>query len=455
MGKKSIEDNIHSKDAEMMVLGCMLSSPSYFKSGFELLQLHAEDFYYIEHQAIFSSLHALHQEGRNGSDVFLVFEKLKDNGEFKKVEEIGYLTNLAVFAGTSSDFESYCEILKKFSMRRAFIARCDDLKKLALVEQKDIASIAALATSTFSRFTQNATQLTNQSIHEISKGEGNGSFLDELKQKRARGVTEGTWQIPGIPTGFNALDSALGGLRNENFIIVAARPSVGKTAFALNLLRNLGVEQKKPVALFSLEMTANQLFLRLLSTQSGVTASKIETGQVSDSEMEQIETAVQQLEESPIWINDSCYEINAMTAQMRKLVAEHEVCAFFIDYVGLIKPTKERDIKAYEIGDITRTLKNLANELQIPIVCLAQLNRQAEQCSKPQLSMLKDSGNLEQDADSVIFLHRRDDSSDQQGQIEIIIAKNRHGITDTFSFQFTKEIGVISEFSNKSNFVWN
>ena len=186
----------------------------------------------------------------------------------------------------------------------------------------------------------------------ISKGESR-SFLEELRVKRSRGLQEQKWQIPGISTGFSSLDAHLGGLRKENLIILAARPSVGKTAFALNLVRNLGIKQKLPIAFFSLEMTAQQLFLRLLSAQSGIPASYIEFGHCTDYQMEQIETALQHLEASSILINDSCYEISSILAQMRSLIDEHSVCAFFIDYVGLIQPAKERDLKAYEIGDIT------------------------------------------------------------------------------------------------------
>ena len=142
---------------------------------------------------------------------------------------------------------------------------------------------------------------------------------------------------------------------------------------------------------------------------------------------------------------------------MKSLIDEHQVRAFFIDYVGLIQPSKEREIKAYEIGDITRALKNFANEMRVPVICLAQLNRQADQNNRPQLSMLKDSGNLEQDADSVIFLHRKDlyDPNEKPGQIEIIISKNRHGATDSKSFQFNKEIGVLSEYLDQPLISWD
>ncbi len=433
----------------------MLSSAMSFKSSFEKNQIEMGDFHFPEHQTIFMGLQKLYFSGSD-SDVHLLSDQLKRLGKLETAGGIEYLTSLACFPGTSAHFDSYFALLKELAARRKFVTRCDELKRLVLGGEKEASTVAALASMSFNELSRQTSKRRSLSLVNLSKGEGR-SFFEQLCEKQENGMKGQKWSIPGFSSGFSFIDGYLGGFRKENLIILAARPSVGKTAFALNLLRNIGMKQNIGAAFFSLEMTANQLFLRLLSAQSGVGANKIETGQLSESQMEQIETALQQLENSPIFINDSCYEISSMIAQMRSLVDEHNIAVFFIDYVGLIQPAKEREIKAYEIGDITRSLKNCANELKVPIICLAQLNRQAEQNHRPQLSMLKDSGNLEQDADSVLFLHRRDlyDPNDRPDQIEVIVAKNRHGNVSSRFFQFAKEIGVVSELVEENSVTWD
>ncbi|MCH9625885.1 MAG: Replicative DNA helicase [Chlamydiales bacterium] len=447
---------LFSKEAEQMILGCMLSSIESLSSAYEKEHLSTSDFYYPEHGEIFLALESLFKSTRT-ADTHLLIEELKRRDRLKAIGGVEYVFELASIAGTSAYFEAYTHDLKSLSQRRGFIKRCENLHKEALSADLDPAALATLASEQFADIAKKSTSSTSFKMTDISRGEGSdSSFLQELKKKIKNCSDDGKFHLPGLSTSYPSLDDILGGLREENFILFAARPSVGKTAFALNLVRNLGVLQKIPVAFFSLEMTRSQIFLRLLSAQSGVSASKIETGRVNESEMEQIETAIQQLEASNIFINDNCYNVAHIVSQMRKLADEHQVKAFFLDYIGLVEPIKSRDIKAYEIGDITRSFKNFANESKLPIICLAQLNRQADSTNRPQLSMLRDSGSLEQDADSVMFLHRRDlyDPHDKPNQIEVIVAKNRHGITNTKTFHFKKEIGVISEFIEKPIATW-
>ena len=299
---QSSDASIYSRDTEQMVLGCVLSSEASFKSCFEKNNIEVTDFHYSEHQAIFLELRNLYNSG-SASDVHLIAEQLKRTGKLEVVGGVSYLMDLAGFPGTSAYFESYFHLLKEISTRREFVFRCDELKYLALNGKKDIFSMAALATTSFAQISQRARKKKSLSLANISKGEGSLTFIEDLKEKRRKGLQAGKWQIPGISTGYFSLDGTLGGLRDENFIIVAARPSVGKTAFALNSAEKSRFKKKIPVAFFSLEMTANQLFLRLLSSQAGVSANKIETGQISDTQIEQIETALQQLEDSPIFIN--------------------------------------------------------------------------------------------------------------------------------------------------------
>jgi len=454
MTKKTTSTSSHlfSKEAEQMVLGCMLTSSKSLCSAYEKELLSPNNFYYPEHSAVFLALESLFKTNRK-ADVHLLTEELKRGERLNVVGGVEYLLTLASIAGTSAYFEAYAHDLKSLAQRREFVNRCEELHKEALSSDLDPCALATLASEKFASIAKKSDSGAALKIADVSKGEGSeSSFLEMLKEKKRICSEGGQCLLPGLSTNYPSLDSILGGFRKENFILVAARPSVGKTAFALNLVRNLGVTQNIPVAFFSLEMTRNQIFLRLLAAQSGVPANKIETGMVSDSEIEQIETAIQQLESCNIFINDSCYNVGNIVSQMRRLADEHGVKAFFLDYIGLVEPIKSRDIKAYEIGDITRSFKNFANESKLPIICLAQLNRQADSTSRPQLSMLKDSGNLEQDADSVMFLHRRDlyDPNDKPDQIEVIIAKNRHGATDSKSFHFKKEIGVISEHVEQS-----
>lgn len=440
--------HIFSKETEQMVLGCMITSSENLCSAYEKENLSSEDFYYPEHKTIYFALESLYKNNRK-ADVHLLSEELKRQERLKTVGGVEHLVSLASIAGTSAFFEAYIQDLQSLSRRRTFIQWCEEFQNEALNSELDSSSLATQASERFAQFARKTQRETTFQLREISRGEGSqASFFNQLKEKVRTCAEKGKSLLPGFSTGYSSLDEILGGFREENFVLVAARPSVGKTAFALNLIRNLGIHQNIPVAFFSLEMTRSQIFLRLLSSQSGISANRIETGKLKESELEQIETGILQLENSPIFINDSCYNVGKIISQMRKLAEEYGVKVFFIDYIGLVEPIKQRDLKAYEIGDITRSFKNFANEARLPIVCLAQLNRQADNTNRPQLSMLRDSGNLEQDADSVIFLHRRDlyDPNDKPDQIEAIIAKNRHGITTSKTYHFKKELGTISEF---------
>lgn len=447
----------NSKESEMMVLGCMLTSINSLNIGADSLK--DIDFYYTEHQTIYSVLKAAYVADKP-ADIHLIGEELKRQGKLDSVGGISYLTTLAQFAGTSAFVEEYVELVKEKAILRSMITAAQNIEKTALEEPADVLAALDAAQTTFFNISQENQSNAGVTIKDLLTGlkaESKLPYLKELQERQQKFLEKGPDDstITGLPTHFIDLDSLLNGFAPSNLMILAARPAMGKTALALNLAENICFRNKVPVAVFSLEMSASQLLHRVICSQSEVESEKIQTGSISGSEYQRIVSSVNNMQKHVMIIDDQPgLKITDLRARARRMKESHNIGFIVIDYLqllsgsGNVRSTENRQI---EISEISRMLKNLARELNIPILCLAQLSRKVEerQGHRPMMSDLRESGSLEQDADVVMFLLRREyyDPYDKPGLAELIVAKNRHGGVGTVNLAFRKELAQFANYT--------
>lgn len=447
----------HSKEAEMMVLGCMLTSPQGLVAGSE--HVTEADFYFSEHKLIFRCLFQAYKADKP-ADVHLVAEELKRQDKLHSVGGIVYLTTIAQYAGTASYIEEYAEIVKNKSTLRQMISVSQLVEKKALDEPQDVDSVLDEAQQLFFKIGQTTNSSAGVLVSDVLQGKTATSplpFLKDLESRQERYMQLGPSEVGlmGIPTHFTDLDRMLNGLGNSHLIIFAARPGMGKTAIALNIAENVAIKADIPVGIFSLEMTADQLVQRLITSQSEVESNKIRTGALSSSEFHQVVEAVNEIQNHPIIIDDHPgLRITDIRARARRMKERHNIGLIIIDYLQLISGSgsvKTAENRQNEISEISRMLKVLARELDVPIICLSQLSRKVEDRPghRPVMSDLRESGSIEQDADIVVFLLRREyyDPYDHPGQAEIIVAKNRHGTTGSVHLTYRKELAQFANFS--------
>ncbi len=430
----------HSAEAEMAILGSMLLDNSTIPRALELVS--KETFFLERNKLIFSAIVDMFQKSMQ-VDLITLSEELTKLGHLESVGGVEYLASLLDSVPTAQNIELYCKIAQEKYIKRALLETAGSIlfecydDTIDALEQVDKAerSIFQIAEKRFARNYVSINKLAHEAIEVISRQYELGK----------RGLT-------GLPTGFIDLDQKLGGLQKSDLIVIAARPSVGKTALALSMARNIAVEYRQPVAFFSLEMSAQQLTFRLLSAQTGVSNHKIRTGNLSQKEIKFIIDRITPLATAPILIDDSPnISLIELRAKCRRLKSEHNISAVFIDYLQLIDPPKAES-REREISIISRTLKQIAKELDIPVVALSQLNRSVENRAdkKPQLSDLRESGSIEQDADVVLFIYRPEvygltkwpDKSQLpvEGVAEIIIGKQRNGPTGSIKLVYLKDL---------------
>jgi replicative DNA helicase len=428
----------YSAESEMAVLGSMLLDNSAITKAAEWLT--KESFYVERNKMIYETIMSMFEKGIQ-VDLLTLSEELKRQGRFDKVGGNEYLANLIASVPTAENVEYYCRIVQEKFFKRELLFTsgkilldCFD-ESVDALEEIDLAErmIFQVAEKRFVRSFVPINKLLHESIDIISQ------FVESAK----KGIT-------GVPTGFIELDRYLGGFQKSDLIIIAARPSVGKTAFALSIARNVAVDYKIPVAFFSLEMSAQQLTFRLISSQTGVNSHKIRTGNINQNDLKIIINKSDPLLKAPLFIDDTPnLNLLELRAKARRLKTEHKVGLIFIDYLQLIDPPKAES-REREISIISRTLKQIAKELDIPIVALSQLNRVVEtrKDKKPQLADLRESGSIEQDADVVLFIYRPeiydikvwpDTKEPTDGTAEIIIGKQRNGPTGSFKVVYLKD----------------
>ena len=365
---------------------------------------------------------------------------------------LAYLTTLAQYAGTSAFIEEYVNLIHSKSLLRKMINAAQIIEKTALEEPQDVNVALDDAQQLFFQISQSANSSAGILISDIFSGlkaESKVPFLKELQERQERYAQKGPEDagITGVPSHFVDLDKMINGLNNSNLMILAARPAMGKTALAINIAENVCFKSKVPVGIFSLEMSAEQLVHRLVCSQAEVESEKIKTGAINGAEYQRIVGCVSEIQKHPMIIDDQPgLKITDLRARARRMKESYGIGFLVIDYLQLLSGSgsnRTSENRQNEISEISRMLKNLARELNIPILCLSQLSRKVEerQGHRPMMSDLRESGSIEQDSDIVMFLLRREyyDPNDKPGMAELIVAKNRHGGVGNINLTFRKE----------------
>jgi replicative DNA helicase len=446
----------NSKESEMMVLGCMLTSINALNIAADLLD--DSDFYYTEHKIVYLVLKTAYKTDKP-VDVHLVCEELKRQDKLKAVGGAAYITTLAQYAGTSAYIEEYAEIVRNKAILRRMIHASQTIEKTALDEPEDVISCLDQAQQQFFQISQTAHPSAGVLLSEVLSGvkaESKIPYLKELEERQERFRLLGPQDvgITGLQTHFMDVDKLLNGFNKSNLMILAARPAMGKTALAVNIAENVCFKNNLPVGIFSLEMSADQLVHRIICSQSGVESDKIKTGSLNGTEFQRIYNSVRQMEKHTLVIDDQPgLKVTDLRARARRMKESNGIELLIIDYLQLISGSGSRtqENRQMEISEISRLLKNLARELNIPILCLAQLSRKVEERPghRPQMSDLRESGSIEQDADIVMFLLRREyyDPNDKPGMAELIVAKNRHGAVGNINLTYRKELAQFANYT--------
>lgn len=414
--------------AEQALLGSIMLRPDGLYDIMDILDVN--DLYAEKHRKIYKAMLALHEKGEP-IDLVALTSHLKERKQLEQIGGATYLAELVNSVPSSSNIKYYAEIAKKKSILRQLITSADQIAEMGYNEAEELDSIfdkaqkAVLDIGSYSKktFIQLKDTLVEawERFEKLSKSDG---------------------EMRGVPTGFRDIDNKLSGLQKSDLIILAARPSVGKTSLALDIARNAACAHGKTVGIFSLEMSSQQLVDRLLAAESKVDSWHLRTGKVkADDDFGRIRDALDRLATAPIFIDDEPGNtISKMKAVCRKLKAEKGLDLIIVDYLQLMVPKKDSDSLVQQVTEISRSLKALAREMDAPVLALSQLSRAVEQRGgKPRLSDLRDSGSIEQDADVVMFIHREDrlnEGSDRKNIAEIIIAKHRNGPTGEIELFF-------------------
>jgi len=432
-------------DAEIALLGSIL-----IKSGaiYEILEfITPESFYAKKHQLIFKNMAELATKSEP-IDLLTISASLKDKNELETIGGDDYLVELSTSVATASNIEHYGKIVADKYIKRRLIEASEKISEIAYDQEQDIESSIDMAESTLS---------------EISSSISSAEFIpinSTVKEawERFERLRDNKGELRGIPTGFSSLNHKLSGFQNGDLIILAARPSVGKTTLSLDFARKIAVEEKLSVAYFSLEMSKDQITDKLLGAESGVDAWKLRTGNLSDSEdFSALRDAADRLSSAKLFIDDNSYNnVLRMKSAARKLKRKNGLDLIIVDYLQLMAPVKtgKHSSPVQEVTEISRGLKQLAKELEVPVIALSQLSRNVEhrgENSLPRLADLRDSGSIEQDADVVIFIHRdksEDNDKARENITQLIIEKHRNGSTGTIELWFNDNTVSFSDVDN-------
>lgn len=425
---------IASLDAETLILGRMINSSDDRKVCCETIK--DRHFFYSEHKTLFNVLFQFYGQNKP-NEIHLLLEHLKSEKLLEKVKGIDYILSLSQTAPSPIHLPSYISILKHNWAKREAL---EEVKKFSaeITKAQDVPSFLENFSKRFATLSKNLSTSSAFSFAEISALQGESGYLSELAFRRDYYREHKKPFVDGVSTGYPDLDATIGGFGNSNLIILASRPGMGKTALALNFAHRIATNH--PIGFISLEMSSIQLYERMLSLESEIPGDVIREGRATDREWSEIEKAEPLIAKLPIFIQEGSCFLNELTTKIRQLKEEKDLKLVFIDYLQLIRASGET--RLMEISNITRDLKNLALELHIPIICLAQLSRKVEERTnhRPLLSDLRESGSIEQDADVVMFLLRPDyyDEGDRPGETDLIVAKNRHGKTGDTALYFSK-----------------
>ncbi|MBW7475654.1 replicative DNA helicase [Paenibacillus oenotherae] len=419
-------------EAEQAVLGAVLLQAEALITSME--RLRSEDFYDPSHQLIYEAMVEL-GEANQPIDLITLTAHLQDQQQLEEIGGVSYLTKLANAVPTAANIDYYAQIVEEKSMLRRLIRTATNIVSDGYAAADDVGIMLSEA---------------EKRILEISNRRSSSGFIsirDVLMDvfERVEHLYTNKGGTTGIPSGFIDLDKMTSGFQRNDLIIVAARPSVGKTAFALNIAQNVGVRSRETVAIFSLEMSAAQLVQRMICAESNVDAGRMRTGYLEGDDWEKLTMAIGSLSEAQIYIDDTPgITVADIRAKCRRLKKERGLGMILIDYLQLIQGRgKAGENRQQEVSEISRTLKQIARELEVPVIALSQLSRGVEQRQdkRPMMSDLRESGSIEQDADIVAFLYRDDyydKETEKKNIIEIIIAKQRNGPVGTVELVFLK-----------------
>lgn len=419
-------------DAETAVLCCMLIEEEAISHAIEIL---TEDCFYKEaHKIIFNAIISLYNKDR-AADLVTLIEELKRKGVLDEVGGVNYLTALTTFVPTAANIRHYAKIVREKSMLRSLITSATTIISEAYEAEEDVDDLLDKAERMIFEITSKDIEGGFVSLKEIIKD--SIETIDSLYQRKTN--------ITGIATGFHDFDKLTAGLQSSDLIVVAGRPSMGKSAFASCIAEHVGIIEKLPVALFSLEMSKEQLVQRMLCSHARVDANKVRTGFLSQSDWPRLLNAAGKLSEAPIYIDDSAtLSVLELRGKARRLKSQHDIRLIIVDYMQMLQSPFRSESRQQEIADISRSLKSLAKELNIPLIAISQLSRKPEgrDDKKPQLADLRESGAIEQDADLVLLLFREEfynPTEDNRGVTELNIAKQRNGPTGMLELTFIKE----------------
>lgn len=420
----------HDLEAERSVLGSILIDSEAMSLVAEFLR---PDYFYLpEHRIIFSCMMSLY-ERQKPIDIITLQDELKKTDSLKKIGGKAYLADLINTVPTSANVEQYGMIVKQHFIRRSLIDLSSRMVEKAFNDKTDVGNLLDEAESLIFSLSQTNVQKDFVELKDI---------LSESFERLEEFMKKGT-NLRGISTGFSKLDNKLAGLQDSNLIILAARPGIGKTTFVLNVALNAALKEKVPVGFFSLEMSKEELVDRLLVGMADIDAWRLKTGRLSDEDYKRLVEAMGVLSELPIFIDDTPgLSIVEMRTRARKLKSEKNLKLLIVDYLQLANAGRFFESRVNEVSAVSQGLKNLARELKIPVLAISQLSRAVEQRGekKPQLSDLRESGSIEQDADVVMFLYQEEESEDLLDQnkklIKLLIAKHRNGPTGELDLIF-------------------
>ncbi|NQT28135.1 MAG: replicative DNA helicase [Candidatus Omnitrophica bacterium] len=419
-------------EAEMAILGAMLIDEKVVAEILEFV--HERSFYKSEHQIIFKTIVALF-DARKKVDILTVSEALSKKQVLERTGGSVYLTTLSDFVPTSANASHYARIVKEKEILRSLISSANEIATSVYKEQEEVSIILDKAEKLIFEISDRRVEGSYVHIKDIIKD--GIELIESLYHKKSR--------VTGIPTGFKDFDLKTAGLQKGDLIIAAGRPSMGKSAFVTSIAGYVAVEEKIPVAIFSLEMSKEQLMQRFLCAQAKVEINRVRTGFLAPSEWPILTNAAGKLSEAPIYIDDTpALNIFEIRSKARRLKAHHDIKLVLIDYLQLVRGMRRGDNRQQEISDISQSLKALAKELNIPVIAVSQLSRAVElrEGHRPKLSDLRESGAIEQDSDVVVLLFREEyykPTDENQGIADVIIAKQRNGPVGTIKLTFLKE----------------
>ena len=422
----------HDDAAELAVLGAMFLDREAASMALEMLN--GEDFYRPDHRMVFEAAEELYHSGVP-IDMITVKNKLEEKQVFEQIGGLPFLASISTAVGNSANMRHYAAIVEEKSVLRRLIRTAGELSQMSYEGKTDVNTIMDMAEKSIFDIMQNRHSDQFHHIRDIA--------VDSIE--KIEDIYRSKGKLTGVPTGFVDFDQKTAGLQKSDLILLAARPSMGKTAFALNIIQNAAIRGNVPTAIFSLEMSREQLVNRMLCSEAMLDAQRLRTGELTDSDWTDLIQAMGPLSQAPIYIDDTP-GITPMEvrSKCRRLKVEKGLGLIVIDYLQLMSGNGRTDSRQQEISDISRSLKAIAREMDAPVIALSQLSRACEQRAdhRPMLSDLRESGAIEQDADVVAFLYRDEyyfPDTEKKNQAELILAKNRNGPTGTVYLAWKKD----------------